>query len=59
MRMGIMSFAHLHAEGYIHNLRSAPGVEMIGFSDTDAERGKHFAQIFNTTWFPTHEALIA
>lgn len=59
MRIGIMSFAHLHAEGYIGNLRRAPGVELIGFSDTDPERGKHFAQGFNARWFPTHEALLA
>ena len=25
---GILSFAHLHAEGYIQNLRATPGVEM-------------------------------
>jgi predicted dehydrogenase len=59
MRIGIMSFAHGHAEGYINNLRRAPGVEMIGFSDTDAQRGQHFAQAFNARWFPTHEALLA
>lgn len=59
MRIGIMSFAHLHAEGYIGNLRSAPGVEFIGFSDTEAERGRHFADVFNARWFPTHEALLA
>lgn len=59
MRIGIMSFAHLHAEGYVGNLKNAPDVEFIGFSDTDAERGKHFAEIFQTRWFPTHETLIA
>ena len=59
MRIGIMSFAHLHAEGYINNLRNAPDVEMIGFSDTDAERGQHFAEKYNARWFPTHEALLA
>jgi UDP-N-acetylglucosamine 3-dehydrogenase len=59
MRIGIMSFAHLHAEGYIQNLRQSPGVEMIGFSDTDAERGRHFAAQFNAHWYPTHEALLA
>ena len=32
---------------------------MIGFSDTDAERGRHYAQAFNARWFPTHEALLA
>lgn len=59
MRIGIMSFAHLHAEAYIHNLRNARDVEMIGFSDTDAERGKHFAELYKARWFPTHEALLA
>jgi predicted dehydrogenase len=59
MRVGIMSFAHLHAEAYIQNFRNTPDVDMIGFSDTDAERGQHFASQFNTRWFPTHEALLA
>ncbi len=59
MRIGIMSFAHLHAEGYIGNLSAAPDVEMIGFSDTDAERGQYYAQVFNARWFLTHEDLLA
>lgn len=59
MRIGIMSFAHLHAEAYIQNLRNVTDVEMIGFSDTDAVRGKHFAEQFDTRWFPTHAALLA
>jgi UDP-N-acetylglucosamine 3-dehydrogenase len=59
MRIGIMSFAHLHAEMYVHNLRNAPGVDIVGFSDTDTERGKYFAEVFNIRWFPTHEALLA
>jgi UDP-N-acetylglucosamine 3-dehydrogenase len=59
MRIGIMSFAHLHAEGYVGNLRRISGVEFIGFSDTDAERGKHFADVFGARWFPTHAALLA
>src|SRR5690349_15324079 len=59
MRIGIMSFAHLHAESYVHNIRQSPGVALIGFSDTDVERGKYFGAQFNTRWFSTHEALIA
>jgi len=54
-----MSFAHLHAEGYIGNLRSIPGTQFVGFSDTDAERGQHFAQVFDATCYNTHEALLA
>lgn len=58
MRLAIMSFAHLHAEVYIHNLRNAPDVEFVGFSDSNAERGQHFAEKFNTRWFESHEALL-
>lgn len=59
MRIGIMSFAHLHAEGYVGNLRNSPGVEFVGFSDTDAERGKHYAEVFGARWYPTHEVMLA
>ncbi len=59
MRFAIMSFAHLHAEAYIQNLRAIPGVEMIGFADDDPDRGKHFAALYDTRWFPSYEALIA
>src|SRR3982751_4085957 len=59
MRIGIMSFAHLHAESYVNNLRAIPDVELVGFSDTDPERGRNFASQFHARWFPTHEALLA
>ena len=59
MRLAIMSFAHLHAEGYIHNLRAIPDVEMIGFSDEDTARGKHFAEQYSAQWFDSHEKLLA
>lgn len=59
MRLGILSFAHVHADGYLHTLRALPGVEVIGFSDEDAARGQHFADLYQARWFPTHEALLA
>ncbi len=59
LKIGIMSFAHLHAEAYIGNLRAAPGVEFIGFADEDAERGQQFAQQFNARLFPSYQALLA
>ena len=59
MRLGIMSFAHLHAEAYTQNLRALPDVELIGFSDTDPARGRHFAELYGARWFETHEALLA
>jgi hypothetical protein len=51
MRLAIMSFAHLHAEGYIRNLRAIQDVEMIGFADDDVDRGRHFSALYDTRWF--------
>jgi len=59
MKIGIMSFAHLHAEAYIQNLRAIPGVEMIGIANDDATRGEHFARQFNARRFPSYDALLA
>ncbi len=59
MRIGIMSFAHLHAEAYIHNLRAIPGVEMIGLADEDQAQGQHFANMFEARLYPSYEALLA
>ncbi len=59
MKIGIMSFAHLHAEAYIGNLRAIPGVEMIGIADDNLERGQKFARQFDAHLFPSYEALLA
>jgi len=59
LRIGIMSFAHLHAEGYIGNLRNAPGVEYVGMADHDTERGKRYAEMFDSPLFDRYEALLA
>ena len=59
MRLGIMSFAHLHAEAYIGNLRSMPDVEFVGFADDDPERGKHFAELFDAHLYPSYQAMLA
>jgi predicted dehydrogenase len=59
MRLGILSFAHVHAEGYVGNLRAVPGVELVAFSDDDEARGKRFSERFGLRWFPRHEALFA
>ncbi|MCG3209217.1 MAG: Myo-inositol 2-dehydrogenase [Anaerolineae bacterium] len=59
MRLAIVSFAHLHAEAYIHNIRALPGVEFVGFCDDDAARGQHFAAQFNARLFPSYESLLA
>jgi predicted dehydrogenase len=59
IRLGILSVAHLHADAYVGNIRAIPGVELIGFSDTDPERGRKFSAQYGAHHFPTHEALLA
>jgi predicted dehydrogenase len=59
MKIGIISFAHLHAESYAANLRAIPGVDLIGFADEDPERGRRYAQELDTRLFPSYEALIS
>lgn len=59
VRIGILSFAHLHAEGYIHNLRANPDVDMIGIADEDLARGRHFAGQFDAQLFGSYDALLA
>jgi predicted dehydrogenase len=59
IRIGILSFAHLHAEGYQANLRTIPEVDLIGFSHENAEEGRFFAAKYGLRWFPEHRELLA
>ena len=59
MRLGIMSFAHHHAESYAHALSTMPGVEFVGIADDDAIRGEQVAQQYGVPFFPSYEALLA
>ncbi len=58
MRIGILSFAHLHAEAYIQNLRAIPGVDMIGIADEDMERGQHYANLFDSPLYADYQSLL-
>jgi predicted dehydrogenase len=57
MRIGILSFAHLHAEGYQANLKIIPEVELVGFSHENADEGRSYAEKFGLRWFPRHRDL--
>ena len=59
MRIGILSFAHHHAESYIHQLRAIPGAELIGLADDDLERGRTYAEAHGTRLYPSYKALLA
>ena len=58
MRIGILSFAHHHAESYIHQLRAIPGAELIGLADDDLERGRSYAEEHGARLYPSYQALL-
>ena len=59
MRLGIMSFAHLHAENYLGALLTLPDVEVIGIADENVQRGQYFAAQFGVRFFESYAALLA
>lgn len=59
MRVGLLSFAHLHAEAYLPILQAMPGVEVTGIADDNLERARYFAAQFNVPVFETYAALLA
>ncbi len=58
VRLGIMSFAHLHAESYLALLKSMQDVEVVGIADDNQQRGEHFAAQFDVRYFTSYEALL-
>ena len=59
MRIGILSFAHMHAASYAACLRQIPEVELVGIADQNDERGQAMAQQFGARYYDRYEKLIA
>ena len=59
VKVGIMSFAHLHADSYALCLKQHPQAELVGVADHDATRAKAKAHQFETQAFNSYEALLA
>jgi predicted dehydrogenase len=58
MKIGIMSFAHHHADAYIQNLRLIPGVVLLGVADSDAQRGQSYANGSGSKFFSSYADLL-
>ncbi len=58
LKVGILSFAHMHAAGYAHALQGRPDATLAGIADPDAARGREMAYRFKTTYFPSVAALL-
>ncbi len=59
VKLGIMSFAHLHAHSYASAIRTLPDAELVGIADHDVDRAQEAARQYETRAFPSYEALLA
>jgi predicted dehydrogenase len=57
VRVGILSFAHVHAPQYAGVLADLEGTDFVGVSDDDAERGRAAAERYGVRCFAEAEAL--
>ncbi|MFA6840812.1 MAG: Gfo/Idh/MocA family oxidoreductase [Sphaerochaetaceae bacterium] len=58
MRIGVISFEHMHAVSYTRELLSLDGVRLIGIADDDEYRGTSMASRFKTTYYPSYLTLL-
>ncbi len=59
IRLGLFSFAHLHASSYAHYVSQMPGVALAGVYDDDLERGRRAADTYDIPYFEQAERLLA
>lgn len=53
MKIGIMSFAHMHANSYASSLKKMSDVKLVSIFDEDIKRGTEAAKRYETTHFNT------
>ncbi len=57
IRLGILSFAHLHAHSYAANIGALAGCELVAIYDDDSERGRTAAKQYGTDFVSSLEHL--
>ncbi|PZE20507.1 Gfo/Idh/MocA family protein [Paenibacillus xerothermodurans] len=58
MKIGIISFAHMHAYSYAKALQRMEGVELAGIADDNRERGEKYAAEFGTRFYADYKQLL-
>lgn len=58
VRIGILSYAHMHAASYMACINEHPNAVLAGVADDNPERGKKAADAYNTQFVPSYEALL-
>ena len=59
VRLGMMSFAHMHAGSYAHSIAAREDTELVGIADEVPERARQMAKRYETRAFETYEALLS
>jgi predicted dehydrogenase len=59
LRVGLVSFAHVHAPGLAATLAALPQIEFTGIYDEDEERGSAAASTYGTKWHSTLDSLLS
>jgi predicted dehydrogenase len=59
IRIGILSFAHYHANFWAEVFRDSPLAELVGIWDDDGDRGQASAKHYCTRFLPELDALLA
>jgi UDP-N-acetylglucosamine 3-dehydrogenase len=58
VNIGVVSFAHIHADGYQKTLISNPDIEVTGFFDSDLGRGKQKADEYNLKFYDDYDKFL-
>lgn len=59
VKIGMMSFAHLHAMSYATSIVQRDDTELVGIADHDMERAVAMAHTFGTKAYESYEALLS
>jgi predicted dehydrogenase len=55
MKIGMMSFAHMHAASYANCLKQIDDVDIVSIFDKDQARGKSMTERFGGKYYPDYE----
>jgi predicted dehydrogenase len=58
LRIGVVSFEHMHAQSYTQELVKYPEVTLVGIADEKEKRGKEMAATFKTNYYQRYESLL-
>lgn len=58
IRIGILSFAHMHAASYASQLKTLSGVELTAIADHDPDRARTMGERYGARVFPDYASLL-